>query len=644
MNDSPPVRPRRPKSISKRLLGTIGSRLRDNLRVRRNLPVWGRIAVDRQLPFLCVYRRPVRGTDLGTYRFATSEASYLLCSAEKKLQPEITDLVQTVAEVMIDQFGAFLILELWAGPGNRTEGPVSTAELTPGFEVLAQRRTAEDSITGAFDSALSRIKLDGRKAKTATRVTNRCSPKGLRPVLPPEIADQMGCHLYGLEIAPIFHDPETGEVFPRILRVLRRRVTVALRRALFDFTVGNTTHRPPHFHALGRRAVIKALWDVDRMLAESSEAFDFLLQVTPVNGEQAWNAFQRKKFQRAPAFHYRPLPAEPLVLKRNLYRAPVERIEDPALAMIFREKLDDIERQITMLQDRNTPRFLHESIQQYGGVEDELFELAVEILNAIPPKSRDGAMGNAFNAQQFADRAREEIEYLRRQLPEIGARVELRPDVTGLMVSRGNLLVSTRSQIPLSRVEALIQHEVGTHVLTYCNGKAQRLRHLYTGLAGYDALQEGLAVLSEYLVGGLSKPRLRLLAARVVAARLMIHGATFVECFRELDDVYGFNQRTAFVITMRTYRGGGLTKDAVYLRGLGQILKYLSSGGKLGPLFIGKIAANHIPIVNELRWRGVLREPPLTPRYMSDPAALERLQNLQRGASVIDLLQRSKRK
>jgi uncharacterized protein (TIGR02421 family) len=419
---------------------------------------------------------------------------------------------------------------------------------------------------------------------------------------------------------------------------------VAVRRALFDFTIGNTTHQPPHFHALGRRAVIKAVWDVDRMLAESSDAFDFLLQVTPLNGEQAWNEFQRKKFERAPAFHYRPLPAEPLVLKRNLYRAPVERIEDPALAMIFREKLDDIERQITMLQDRNTPRFLHESIQQYGGVEAELFALALEILHAIPPKSRDGSTAQTVNAQQFADRAREEIEHFRRQLPEIGATVGLRSDVTGLMVSRGNLLVSTRSQIPVSRVEALIQHEVGTHVLTYYNGKAQRLRHLYTGFAGYDALQEGLAVLSEYLVGGLSKPRLRLLAARVVAARSMIDGATFVECFRELDGVHGFSQRTAFVVTMRTFRGGGLTKDAVYLRGLGQILDYLSSGETLEPLFIGKIAANHIPIVNELRWRGVLREPPLTPRYMSDPAAIERLHRLQRGASVIDLLQRSKKK
>ena len=59
------------------------------------------------------------------------------------------------------------------------------------------------------------------------------------------------------------------------------------------------------------------------------------------------------------------------------------------------------------------------------------------------------------------------------------------------MVSRGNLLVSARSRIPASRVEALIQHEVGTHVLTYHNGRAQKLRHLYTGLAGYDACRKG---------------------------------------------------------------------------------------------------------------------------------------------------------
>ncbi len=212
------------------------------------------------------------------------------------------------------------------------------------------------------------------------------------------------------------------------------------------------------------------------------------------------------------------MPDEPVVLKRKLYRAPVERIEDPALAMIFREKLDEIDRQITMLQDRNTNRFLPGSMQLYGPVEDDLHSLAANLLEVIPPRSREASDGGPLGSAEFARRAEEEIDFFRQSLPEIGAKVEIRPDVTGLMVSRGNLLISAESRIPASRVEALIQHEVGTHVLTYHNGKAQPLRHLYTGLAGYDALQEGLAVLSEYLVGGLSRPRLRLLAGRVVAA------------------------------------------------------------------------------------------------------------------------------
>jgi uncharacterized protein (TIGR02421 family) len=389
--------------------------------------------------------------------------------------------------------------------------------------------------------------------------------------------------------------------------------------------------------------VVKAVWEVDRLLAEASEQFDFLLQLTPVNGEQAWQEFKRLRFDRKPAFYYRPLPAEPVVLKRNLYKAPVEQVEDPALAQIFREKIDDVDRQITMLHDRNTPRFLHESVQLFGGVEDELFDLAIEILTKVPSRSRDEPTKGRLSPAQFAERARGEIELLKQQYPSLTAQVEVRADVTGLMVSRGNLLVSSHSRIPPSRVEALLQHEVGTHVLTYHNGRTQPFRQLYTGLAGYDALQEGLAVLTEYLVGELSRPRLRLLAARVVAARRLIEGASFLDTFHELDDDYDFARRNAFIIAMRTYRGGGLTKDAVYLRGLCQILEYLGKGGQLEPLFVGKIAAQHIPIVRELLWRGVLHNPPLVPRYISRPEVLGRLEQLRGGMSVMDLVLGSRR-
>ena len=51
---------------------------------------------------------------------------------------------------------------------------------------------------------------------------------------------------------------------------------------------------------------------------------------------------------------------------------------------------------------------------------------------------------------------------------------------------------------------ALLQHEIGTHVVTHVNGSRQPLRLLGAGLAGYDETQEGLAVFAEYLVGGLT--------------------------------------------------------------------------------------------------------------------------------------------
>jgi uncharacterized protein (TIGR02421 family) len=552
-------------------------------------------------------------------------------------------LVREVSTTLAEQFGAFMLVEIWTGSPRAQQSPIAISDLAPRFRVVGQLGSARGSVLDELEQNLSRVRIGKRAATVTSETTRRCAPNGMLPLMRPETARVIGCQVYGIEVAPVFRDPETDQVFPAVLRMLRRRIAVAMRQSFFRFAQQYTDHRPSHFHALGRQAVVKAVWEVDRILAETEESFDFLLQVTPVNGEQAWNEFKRRHFERRPTLHYRPTAIEPIVLKRQLYRAPVERIEDPALAGVFREKLDDIDRRITMLQDRNTPRFLHESIQLFGGVEQSLFDGALELLRAIPPRSRERFSSTSVDARKFAERAWDEIKFLRDQHPDVTASVEIRPDVTGLMVARGNLLISDRLSVPESRLEALIQHEVGTHVLTYHNGRSQRLRHLCTGFAGYDALQEGLAVLSEYLVGGLSRPRLRLLAGRVIAARCLIDGATFVECYRRLHEDHGFASKTAFVVTVRTFRGGGLTKDAVYLRGLRQILEYVGGGGDLEPLFVGKIAAQHIPIVRELQWRGVLTPPPLLPRYMASQEARARLHELRGGKAVSDLIEGRKR-
>ncbi|NQT37773.1 MAG: DUF1704 domain-containing protein, partial [Planctomycetes bacterium] len=395
-----------------------------------------------------------------------------------------------------------------------------------------------------------------------------------------------------------------------------------------------------HYYALGRRAMVKAVWEVDRRMADVSDSFDFLLQCTPINTESAWGQFKRAGFEKAPTFYYRPLAVEPELLKRRLHTIPIERIEDPTLAHLFRQRQDELDRRITMLADVGTPRFLLGSLQIYPDVEPSLLIQANRLLEAIPSRQRGKAVGRQWDASAFAKRALAEIEYYRQRYPEFSATVAIRNDIySGMLVSGGDLLVGRHTRIPADRVDALVQHEIGTHLVTYYNGRAQPFRQLYTGLAGYDVLQEGLAVLAEYLVGGLSGPRLRLLAARVLAARYLIDGASFVETFRLLHRSCEFSQQTAFTLATRAYRGGGLTKDPIYLQGLVEILAYLEHGGDLEPLLVGKIAADHVPLMRELQLRQILRSPPLRPRYLDKPDVRDRLARLRQGAAMEKLIQ-----
>jgi len=297
-----------------------------------------------------------------------------------------------------------------------------------------------------------------------------------------------------------------------------------------------------------------------------------------------------------------------------------------------------------MLSDVGTVRFLPGSLQVYGQVGDDLKNLASTLLERIPPRSWDRSSGRPMKAGEFASLAREEVRRYQAVDPTFQVEVQVRDDIfSGLLVSCGNLLIGKQTQLPTSRVEALLQHEVGTHMVTYHNGNCQPFRQLALGLAGYDGLQEGLAIMAEYFAGGLSRPRLRLLAGRVLAVESLLDGATFVDTFRMLVRQFGFSRRISYTIAMRVHRGGGLTKDANYLQGLVDILSYLGNGGELEPLLAGKIAAHHIPLVEELRLRKVLRPPPLRPRYFDFPRYAQSIALIRSGLKVTDLVKGTKK-
>jgi len=633
-----------PKIISDRFIRTVCDRLAENKAVRRTLPDRGRLHIDRQLPFLCVYRYPPKYKDTGTERLVMGQPSYLIASGDSRMGASLSELIQNIARTLSREFGAFLILEIWSGKKNEDGNDSAQLTRVPEFRIATQSTVSPFGTVETLAEALRRVRV--RKQEAVVKMTRhrKIAPSGLPALLPTQVCKEIGCAIIGLEVSPIYRSPETDEVFPIIRRALAREITGALQKTFFQFSRAETTHRPAHFHVLGRRAVVKAVWEVDKQLAEISNAFGFLLQVTPINTEDAYASFRRSHFERTPVFYYRPRAFDPALLKRKLWNIGLERIEDPTLAHLFREKRDELDIQLTMLSHVDTPRFLPGSLQLFGDVNDNLLQLAQEIVAYVPSQSRERKPSIRLDATAFAKRVEKELQYYRHQFPEFSASVEIRDDIyAGLMVSNGNLLIGKKARIPVSRADALIQHEVGTHILTYFNGRAQPFQMLYTGLAGYEEMQEGIAVLSEYLVDGLSLPRLRLLAGRVIAVRCLIDGASFIETFRILTETYAFTQRTAFTATMRTYRSGGLTKDAVYLRGLIGLLDYLKKGGAFEPLFVGKIAVEHIPIIQELQWRKVLKPAPLRPRYMENPSVEEKINALCREASVLGLIKKEKK-
>ena len=605
--------------------------------VRRRLPGGGRVHIDRHLPFLCVYRRPPGVDDPETESLLIGEAAYLLASGDPGAQRDVSRLVEEIAALQSRACGAFLIVEIWANPGLVAEGERDGRAPAPAFRVLAPRRNAPMPVIERLDQALRRVRLRRCRARVTVDYVQRCAPPGMKPLLSAARLRSAGGTLLGLEVAPVYHDRETGARLPYALRAVRQGVGRALKQSFHEFARQYSRHKPVHYHELGRHAMTRAVHETDRRLAAIDEQFDLILQATPVNVASAWRQFRRGRFAVIPEFHYRPRTVDPGLVKRALYNIPLDAIEDPTLALLFEEKRRELDRKVSMLDARGKAEFLYGSMQVFGVADKALLKAARGILEKVPPHTHDDRQSRALDAGKFARLARKELAYYRKTDPGLAATVRVRDDISGLIVSQGHFLVGTDVKVGEGRVDASLQHEVGVHLVTYYNGLVQPLRQLHVGLAAYDETQEGLAVLAEYLVGGLNRSRLRTLAARVVAVHHLVNGADFIETFRALHHDHDFSQYQAYYITMRVYRGGGLTKDVVYLRGLIDLLSYFGRGGDMDVLLTGKFALQQVPFIEELRWRRIVRPPLLRPRFLTLKSCRERLARLRAGLDLATL-------
>ncbi|KQO80091.1 flavohemoglobin expression-modulating QEGLA motif protein [Rhizobium sp. Leaf262] len=606
-------------------LETVVECLKSGKAVRQEIGADGRLHIDRPLPFICLHL--TNGTkDLAARDIAAAHASYLIASNVTEAMP----ILQAVGTEMKKRFGTFVVLDV-----GELEHDILLADdspFLPHYEV-------------AVSSTLEPATLDAKRvfikaicdAEIRFRTPHITKPAAeADPVRRLEFGG-LGFPAISVRFAPIYRQPESGADYPGLRETMIADLFDAGLRAFSSFAKKTEALSVTSHRALGRKAFVDAVRRADRSIDDIASSFDFLLSVTPINARQTFADFKKSGFEYPPHFLYRPLGVDVEEQKRKLYSVAFDHLEDPVLYHLYREKQQEIDLQLTMLAHLHRRQFTDFSRALYGSVESTLLKLALDVLKRCPPPGDTGEIA-MVDCYEVTKNAREMVDAYHSENSGFKARVEIRDDLPpGLMVTGEKLLVSRHTVMERRRLDALLHHEIGVHLLTYFNGSAQGLRLFRTGLSGYEGVQEGLAVMAEHLAGGMTRERLRLIAARVVGCAAMLDGASFVETFRIMTQDHAFEEASAFNMVLRIYRGGGLSKDAIYLRGLNEILDHLRKGGALDPFWMGKISAAHFPVMQELALRGLLHPPGIRPAFLTSAIASERLEKIRSGLSIAEM-------
>jgi hypothetical protein len=101
------------ENINDEFIATVARQLGANESLRYQLADEGELHIDRQLPFLCLYRRPTTTGDSGTDALITGQAAYLKITTVPAYQDEISKLLQAIISTQSRLFGGFLIVEVF---------------------------------------------------------------------------------------------------------------------------------------------------------------------------------------------------------------------------------------------------------------------------------------------------------------------------------------------------------------------------------------------------------------------------------------------------------------------------------------------------------------------------------------------------
>lgn len=406
-----------------------------------------------------------------------------------------------------------------------------------------------------------------------------------------------------LEIKKVYCDENTGDFYPEVVYLIKEGLKNAIIANAMYFMNKESNRRIRSRADLLSNIEDPVLKKVDKRLYVLLKNFETLTYVNPRNLEKCKRQFFNSKYRIEPEFDYIPLKVDTYDLKQKLYQLPVTDIYDVSVQRLYQDIIDEYVTMMDMLGARGTEQFLFNSLKLYGKPNKSDVKNANYIIQSY---GRGNQSQELLSTEQVKDFFNAEIERW-----GTGGKVTLAKNMAARAMvnsTKKTLVINSRSKFDQIDLELLSNHELGVHMLTTMNALNQPLKFLLLGTPGNVETQEGLAILAECLTGKMHIRRLKDLAYRVIAVDLMVKGYSFREIFENLIEEYEFTKENAFNLTARVMRGGGFTKDYLYLKGFIKVYNYYLEGKSTEELLVGKASLEYADLLKELIDRGYLKK------------------------------------
>ena len=338
--------------------------------------------------------------------------------------------------------------------------------------------------------------------------------------------------------------------------------------------------------------------ELDKKLDFLVKKIELLNYINPLNIQTEKKKFFDSKFTVNPKFEYPTLDFDAFGLQRELFSLKIEHIEDKVIRDLYEDIIYEYSGLIECIATIGKgKKFYYNSLRSFGTPTEKDVDNAKFILhfNDEIATEKNLPKFDVFETEkQFRAYSKQyDFSYEIKHSDKLSA-------IAMVLSNDKTLVLNNNHTFSQNDIDILTNHEIGIHMLTTMNAENNGLKIFSHGFPNNVETQECLAVFSEYMSNSITLERLKKLAYRVIAVNSLEKGYDFSQTFKLLHSNYNLSADNAFGITLRVHRGGGFTKDYLYLTGLKKVYDFYNTTKNLENLLVGKTTLEYHKIIDYL--------------------------------------------